>query len=496
MSVGGVGVRSSLMVRSLVNMRAQLGDLQRQLATGKKSDDYAGLGLERGLSVGLRAHLANIGGYGDTITNVNVRLNLAQSSLSRIADIGREIKTVTNQMTSESGRATAQIAAQSALGEVLGLLNTRAGDRYIFSGLGTDQPAVESIAHVLDGDGARAGLRQLVSERNQADLGAGGLGRLLVSNPTATSVQVEEDMVGVFGFKLDSISSNMTGAVVTPPAGAPANMSVDLGSLPSAGQNVTMVFDLPDGTTETLVLTATNSATPGAHEFTIGADPTSTRVNLQAAVNAAIGKLARTSLTAASALKASEEFFNIDASNPPQRVAGPPFNTATALVAGTPANTVSWYTGEAGSQPARSTANARVDQSITVSYGLRANEEGIRWQLQNIAALAAIPLSASDPDSEARGLAMSGRLRPALDVPAGTQTIEAIQGELAGAQISLAAAKQRHRQTESTLADLLQTIEGVSNEEVGAQILALQTSLQGSLQTTSLLYQTSILNYL
>src|SRR5688572_8153513 len=100
MSVGGVGVRSSLMVRSLVNMRAQLGDLQRQLATGKKSDDYAGLGLERGLSVGLRAHLANIGGYGDTITNVNVRLNLAQSSLSRIADIGREIKTVTNQMTS------------------------------------------------------------------------------------------------------------------------------------------------------------------------------------------------------------------------------------------------------------------------------------------------------------------------------------------------------------------------------------------------------------
>ena len=34
----------------------------------------------------------------------------------------------------------------------------------------------------------------------------------------------------------------------------------------------------------------------------------------------------------------------IDAANPPQRVDGPPFDTATALVDGTAGNTVSWYT--------------------------------------------------------------------------------------------------------------------------------------------------------
>ncbi len=73
-------------------------------------------------------------------------------------------------------------------------------------------------------------------------------------------------------------------------------------------------------------------------------------------------------------------------------MAGPPFNTATALTDGTPANTVSWYTGEAGATSARSTATAKVDQSISVSYGTRANEEGIRWQIQQIATLAAISL--------------------------------------------------------------------------------------------------------
>jgi flagellar hook-associated protein 3 FlgL len=43
---------------------------------------------------------------------------------------------------------------------------------------------------------------------------------------------------------------------------------------------------------------------------------------------------------------------------------------------------------------------------------------------------------------------------------------------------------------------MLEKIEGVSTEEVAAQILAMQTRLQASLQTTSMLYQTSLVNYL
>ncbi len=57
-AVGGVGARSLLLTKSLVDMRAQLGDLQRQMATGKRSDSYAGIGIDRGLTVGLRSHLS------------------------------------------------------------------------------------------------------------------------------------------------------------------------------------------------------------------------------------------------------------------------------------------------------------------------------------------------------------------------------------------------------------------------------------------------------
>ncbi len=63
MNVTGVGARSSLVVQSLGDMRTQLGDLQRQLGTGKKSTTYAGLGIDRGLAVGLRSRLSAMASY-------------------------------------------------------------------------------------------------------------------------------------------------------------------------------------------------------------------------------------------------------------------------------------------------------------------------------------------------------------------------------------------------------------------------------------------------
>jgi hypothetical protein len=485
-----------LLTKSLVDMRTQLGDLQRQMATGKRSDTYAGIGLDRGLTVGLRSHLSALQSYGDSITNVDVRLKLEQTVLSRIDELGRGVKAAASPASTSNPQTTQQLAL-SSLGEILGLLNTQSGDRYLFSGLASDQPSVESLEHILDGDGARAGLKQIISERNQADLGTSGIGRLVVSAPSLTSVQLaEEAPPTVFGFKLTAIVSGLAGSTVAGPAGVPPAMSVDLGAVnPNAGETVKFTLALPDGSSETITLTATASATPGPNEFTIGANSDATAINLQAALTTSLGNLADTSLTAASALAASNDFFNMDAANPPQRVAGSPL-TATALTDGTPANTVSWYTGEAGATSARSTATAKVDQSINISYGTRANEEGIRWQIQQIAALAAIPLPAVDPNTDAVSVALNDRIRPALDVPPGTQSIETIQAELAGAQTSLKSAKDRHTQTNATLGDFLQSIEGVSNEEVAAQILAMQTTLQATLQTTAMLYQTSILKYL
>jgi flagellar hook-associated protein 3 FlgL len=314
----------------------------------------------------------------------------------------------------------------------------------------------------------------------------------VITAPTTSSVQVaEEAPATVFGFKLSSINSSLSNSTTSGPAGAPPAMSINLTGVPNAGESVQFGFNLPDGTSELITLAATTSTTPGPNEFTIGVDADTTAATLQTALTDSIETLASTALVAASAMAAADNFFN----GTPQRVSGAPA-TATTLVAGTSADTVMWYTGENGPDPARSTATARVDTSITVSYGMRANEEGIRWIVQNVAALAAVTFSSGDPDAVARNAALNARVGSNLGVPAGTQSIEEIATELAGAQHTLQSAAERHRQTTSTLAGMLEKIEGVSTEEVAAQILAMQTRLQASLQTTAMLYQTSLVNYL
>jgi flagellin-like hook-associated protein FlgL len=83
-----------------------------------------------------------------------------------------------------------------------------------------------------------------------------------------------------------------------------------------------------------------------------------------------------------------------------------------------------------------------------------------------------------------------------LDEPPGTQKVSDIEAEIAAAQTATAAATDRHKLSANTLTDMLQEIENVSPEEVGAQLLSLQTRMQASMQATALLYQTSLVNYL
>ncbi len=497
MTIGSVGSAASVLTQRLVDMRSQFDDLQRQLSTGQKSDTYAGLGLDRGLTVSLNAQSAQMDSYNTTIDNVMTRINVAQNALSSMSKITSSMRQALVQGTGSTGNTnTTQVEAQSWLQQLVGLLNTQAGDRYTFSGRATDTPATDTYDHILNGNGAQAGLTQIISERNQADLGASGLGRLTVTNPSATSVQVAEDSaISPFGFKLNAITSNLSNATVTAPSGSPATESVNFTGVPSDGEKVTFSFDLPDGTTANLSLTATTTSPPGANQFAIGATAAATAGNLQSALTTALGTLANTQLKAASAVQASNEFFNANSSNPPLRVNGPPFDTATSLVAGTSANSVVWYTGDTTGTP-RNSASARVDQSLTVNYGTRANETGIRNLVQNVATRAALAIAPSAPNAADLAGALDGRLTNNINGTGGTQTVTDIEADLAGVQTSLTAVKSNHQQTTNTLGSFLDQIQGVSNEQVGTELLSLQTRMQASMQTTAMLFQTSLVKYL
>ena len=181
---------------------------------------------------------------------------------------------------------------------------------------------------------------------------------------------------------------------------------------------------------------------------------------------------------------------------PPLRVSGSPLSSATSLLAGTPANTVSWYTGNSGPGSARASSTARIDSSITVQYGAQANESAIRSQLQTIAVFAAFTASPTGTNSTAQVSALSQRTATNLTPQPGQQTIQDIQSDFATAQTVMKDATARQAQSQSMLQSMVDNTETVSTQQVATEILALQTQLQASYQTTSMLSQLTLTKYL
>ena len=875
MAVNGITYgTSSILNQSVLNLKNQMITLQSQLTTGEKSTTYAGMGVNEGFAIAARAQLSNISAFTDTMTNINTDIGVANTGLQSMVNIGSTMVNAANstmQTLSSAGQTIAQQTAYSQLSSMLGVLNLQAGDRYLFSGSAINTPPVASIDTILNGTTTQAGLKQVISERKQADLGSSGLGRLIVSSPSANSVQVIEDAAGSpFGLKLSSASSSLTGATLTGPSGSPSAVSISLGANPNNGDQVKFSFNLPDGTTESIQLTASSATPPPTGSFAIGVTPAATAANLNAALTTAIGTLANTSLVAASAIQAGNDFFSsaatvtgggvtnkaaapapisgatllsgaagtdslaanfvpgdtisvngtpisfvasgatgnqvnvtdsvqtlltridsitgtstpstvtdglialhndsgtglsVTASNsaafaalgfganatqpplglagsavnnqattpapitgatllsgaagtdslassfalgntitvngtpitfvgsgatgnqlnltdsvqtllskidsitgttipstvsggaitlrsntgsslsvtsnnptaftalgfsapataslpplqvagsvvsnkaaaptpvsgttllsgvpstdslatnfaagdtitvngtpitfvasgatgnqlnvtdnvqtllskidaltgttaastisggaitlrsnngaslavtssnsaafaalglgaavsatvPPLRVAGSSLGAATSLVSGTPANTVTWYTGESGPGSARATATSRIDQSVSVQYGIRANEQAIRSQLQTLAVFAAVTTSPTNPNGALQVQALSQRVAQNLLPQTGQQTIQDIQADLATAQATMKDAAARQTQSKSMLQNLIDQAETVSTDQVASQILALQTSLQASYQTTSMLSQLTLTKYL
>jgi flagellar hook-associated protein 3 FlgL len=351
MSINSINYGASLLGQSVRNINNQLSDLSTQLSTGLKSTNYAGMGVNEGFAVAARAQLANITAFGSTITNVNTIVQAANTSLQSLSDTGGQVQSnaaASPQNLTSTGQTIGQQNAQSELSSIVGILNTQVGDRYIFSGNAINTPAVASADDILNGTGTKAGLKQLIAERQQADLGTGGLGRLVISAPTATSVQVAEDVAGSpFGLKLGSVTSSLTNATVSGPSGSPPAVAVDLtAGNPNSGDQISFAFNLPDGTTESIQLTASSAVPTPAGSFAIGATPTLTTANLNAALNTAIGTLANTKLVAASAVEAGDNFFNTGgtaAGTVVNNQASPaaPVSSTTALSGTAPSNSLS-----------------------------------------------------------------------------------------------------------------------------------------------------------
>jgi flagellar hook-associated protein 3 FlgL len=494
MTITGPGSITALNLAAQNQLSNQLNTLSEELGTGEAASTYSGLGSQAGLALQLTAQLSAMEGYSNTATSVGTILSIAQSALGGLSSAGTGVQSaIAGQgafSLNGSGQTNTQTTAASYLDQIVSLLNTQVGQNFLFSGSATNQQSVVSADTMLNGTGTQAGLTQIIAQRLQADEGTGNLGRLTIGG-TAPNVTVSSDS-SPFGFKLSGVTSNLTGATVT---GSPPSVSVNLGSNPNAGDTISFGLTLPDGSTQTIKLTATTDSPPGTGQFTIGANASATATNLQSALTTAVGNLAQTALPAASAIAASNNFF----ADPPQIVnPGLPadYATATSLENGTPANTVFWYTGENGSTPALQTATAQVGPSMTIDYGMRANEPAITSLIANVAVLAATTYSASDPNAQASYQDLSASVYTNLTGQSGSQSIDDIEASIANAQTTVKNAGTTNTQTQTNLADMLEGIEGINQTQVGEDILTLQNSLSASLSVTARLAQLSLVNFL
>lgn len=626
MSINSINYSSSVLGSQIRNINQQLTDLSTQLSTGKLSQNYSGMGTNEGFAIAGRAQLSNIAAYTDTITNVNVNINLANTALQSLTTIRSTVQTGsanTAQDLNVNGQTIAQNTAAAQFGSMVGVLNTQSGNRYLFSGTAVNTQSVTDAGDIINGTTTQAGFKTVMAERQAADLG-NGMGRLVQTQPTASSIQVSEDVAGSpFGLKIKAVSSTLTGATVTGPSGSPVSFSVDLnGNNPGNGDELSIQFTLPDGTTEQIDLTASTATPTPLGSFAIDAsvpvNPNNTAANLNTALNTAIAKLANTSLVAASAIVAGDNFFNtassaigtpvnnqaappapvtgatalsgaspsdsispgfvagdtitvngttltfvgsgatgnqlnvtdsiqtllgkidqitgtskpstvhggsitintddaaslnvtssntgalgslgfgatpVTATQPPLRVGSSPASSATTLVNGS-ASTVKWYQGNDGPGSARSTAMARVDDSVTVQYGAQANEDAIRRQLQAIAVFGTFSTSPTGQYSGGQVSALSLRVTQALTQQPGQQRIEDIQTDIAMAQNTMKDASTRQTQAKAQLQTIIDQAESASPDQVASEILSLQNALQASYQVTSNLAQLSLVKFL
>lgn len=184
MSITGPGSITAANLTAQTNMFKQLNALSQELGTGDASQTYSGLGSQAGVALSLESQIAAFNAYSTTASTVGTTLTLAQSVLTQLDSARTSVQQALNQQNAFSlngnGQTATQQQAAGYLDQILSLLNTQAGDNYMFSGSAVNQPSVASASTILNGNGAQAGLTQVISERLQADEGVGNQGRLTI----------------------------------------------------------------------------------------------------------------------------------------------------------------------------------------------------------------------------------------------------------------------------------------------------------------------------
>ena len=480
---------------AFVDQNALQDVLYRQARTQKIADTYGGLGGAAASSVNLNARIREISTFDDVIKIGKSSIAIANSAVNAFSSSAAKLK---NEILfiGKGGNADGRLAAQNVVKERLGLmiemLNTNDTSTYVFGGKESNTPPVISKEEMLDGTPGKAGLKQLVSERKQADLGADSLGRTAITRTGAT-VNFAETVANLpFGFKIQSVTSTLDNATVTGPTGTPPAVSTNFTGVPTLGKSFTVKLGLPDGSSKDVVLTT--ALTQGVGTFSPGLDAQATADNFKTALTNTIKFTAETALASASALATSQDFFTGIVAKPLQRVQGPNFATATAFTIATDANTTVWYKGTDTATDPRQDRLLVASQRIKVGIGVRANEAGFQKTLASLGALLATEFSTT----EATAIAQfgDGRDRSVAAIAAAVPSVEAVILSLGTSKALVEDVEKNNVTTKEIINQALDDVEGVSLQETSVKLLAVQNQIDLTYKISSTIFRLSFSQYL
>jgi len=311
----------------------------------------------------------------------------------------------------------------------------------------------------------------------------------------ADTVALAEDGTHPFGFKLAGLQATGAALGALAPGGVPRAAAVQVTGTPAVGDTIKASFILPDGSSADITLKAVSGTPQGPGEFTIGASRADTASAIKAALEGELQRSAEGPLRAASVHAAADNFFN-GRGETALRVDGPPYESATALVAATNANTVLWYRGEDATGSPRQTVMARVEENTTVQYGVQANERGIVELVRSLASIAVETFTGNQAETRYSNM-MDTQLRRLGEANDGREgSLEVISLELSMAFATSGQASERQTYYSAQLETMLAEITQAPIEEVAVQLLQIRTRLEASYQTMGVLSKLTLVNYI
>lgn len=140
--------QQTLIQNNIARTQERMFERQAQVASGKQSDDFAGVSNESNLLVSVKAAGVRANSFIQQNKQIESRLQIADGALSGIGDVASTLKARLIQRLNDA-TGPASVLAQDAtlmLNTVVGLLNTQVSGRFLFGGTRTDlQPIAEPV---------------------------------------------------------------------------------------------------------------------------------------------------------------------------------------------------------------------------------------------------------------------------------------------------------------------------------------------------------------